>query len=50
MNGHHLILGTIKDFITGEILAETHDEQFRQNIARRLVHQLGYDKKDILAR
>ena len=50
MNDHHLILGQIKDFVTGETIVETHDEQFRQHIARLLVNHLGYDKEDILPR
>ena len=47
MNGHHLILGTLVDFLTGETINDTHDERFRQKIARMLVTDLGYDKKDI---
>ena len=48
MNDHHLVLGHIKDIITGETIVETHDEQFRQNIARQLVTRLGFEKKEIL--
>lgn len=47
MNGHHLILGELTDFITGETLKDTHDERYRQKIARRLIHRLGYLKEDI---
>lgn len=47
MNGHHLILGELKDFITGKILQDTHDERYRQKIARLLVNQKGYLKSDI---
>ncbi len=47
MNGHHLILGELTDFITGEILKDTHDERYRQKIARLLIRQLGYLKADI---
>ena len=47
MNGHHLILGELTDFITGETLKDTHDERYRQEIARLLVRQLGYLKADI---
>ncbi len=50
MTGHHLILGKITDFITGETLDETHDEQYRQKIARQLVNQKGYQKKEIKPR
>jgi hypothetical protein len=47
MNGHHLILGELTDFITGETVKDTHDERYRQKIARLLVRQLGYLKADI---
>ncbi|MGD9056711.1 MAG: type I restriction enzyme HsdR N-terminal domain-containing protein [Desulfobacterales bacterium] len=47
MKGHHLILGERVDFITGEILKDTHDERYRQKIARLLVNQKGYSKTDI---
>ncbi|CAN2041284.1 Type I restriction enzyme R protein N-terminal domain-containing protein [Candidatus Magnetomoraceae bacterium gMMP-15] len=47
MGGHHLILGELKDFITGEILEDSHDERYRQKIARMLVLEKGYEKTDI---
>ena len=47
MNGHHLILGELTDFITGDTLKDTHDERYRQKIARLLIRQLGYLKADI---
>jgi hypothetical protein len=47
MGGHHLILGKIHDFITGDILDDTHDERYRQKIARFLVSEKDYDKHDI---
>jgi len=47
MNGHHLILGELTDFITGDTLKDTHDERYRQKIARLLTGQLGYLKADI---
>ncbi|MCK7466807.1 MAG: hypothetical protein MZU91_00755 [Desulfosudis oleivorans] len=43
MAGHHLILGKLTDFLTGEILDDTLDERYRQKIARWLVEQKGYD-------
>ena len=45
--GHHLVLGELSDFITGETLEDTHDERYRQKIARLLVKRQGYDKADI---
>ncbi|MBU0993861.1 MAG: type I restriction enzyme HsdR N-terminal domain-containing protein [Proteobacteria bacterium] len=48
MNGHHLILGELVDYITGKTLKDTHDERYRQKIARLLVDTKGYSKKDIV--
>jgi hypothetical protein len=50
MQGHHLILGELVDFITGETIRDTHDERFRQNLARMLVDQKGFMKKEIKPR
>ncbi len=47
MTGHHLILGKLTDFITGKTIEDTHDERYRQKIAKFLVNKRGYDKKDI---
>ena len=47
MNGHQLILGELEDYITGVVLNDTHDERYRQQLARRLVKQKGYAKTDI---
>lgn len=50
MKGHHLILGKLTDFITGEILKDTHDERYRQKVARLLIETKGYRKADIVPR
>lgn len=50
MQGHHLILGELVDFISGEILVDTHDERYRQKLARLLVNQKGFLKKEIRPR
>uniref|UniRef100_A0A7C4W032 Type I restriction enzyme R protein N-terminal domain-containing protein n=1 Tax=Desulfatirhabdium butyrativorans TaxID=340467 RepID=A0A7C4W032_9BACT len=50
MGGHHLILGKLQDIITGETIDDTHDERYRQEIARRLIETLGYEKGDIRGR
>lgn len=50
MNDHHLIMGRLIDFISGQILADTHDERYRQKIARFLVLHKGYAKGDIQTR
>lgn len=47
MNDHHLILGQLTDFITGKVIDDTHDERYRQKIARLLVTEKGYPKTDI---
>lgn len=47
VDGHHLIMGEINDFITGETLKDTHDERYRQKIARLLVNQKSYLKTDV---
>ncbi len=50
MTGHRLKMGEIKDFLTGEFLDDTHDERYIQKIARLLVEEKGYSKKEITAR
>ena len=50
MNGHHLILGETVDYITGQVIQDTHDEQYRQKVARLLVEKCGYLKPDIIPR
>jgi hypothetical protein len=50
MQGHHLILGELVDFITGETIRDTHDERYKQRLARQLVELKGYLKKEIKPR
>jgi len=45
-----LILGERTDFITGETIIDTHDERYRQKIARLLINHKGYQKNDIKPR
>jgi len=45
--GHHLILGELVDFIAGETIEDTHDERYRQKLARILLEHKGYLKKEI---
>ena len=47
-NDHHLVLGELIDYLSGETLADTHDERYLQSMARILVDQCGYDRGDIL--
>jgi len=46
-NTHHLVLGKLKDFLTGYIVADTLDERYRQKIAKNLVIDGKFEKTDI---
>jgi len=48
--GHHLVLGELIDFVTGETIPDTHDERYRQQLARLLVEHKGYFKNQIQPR
>ena len=50
MNGHHLVFGELTDYITGETLTDTHDERYRQALARRRIEQIGDTSKDVTPR
>lgn len=50
MGGHHLILGKLKDLLTGRIVPDTLDERIRQKLARLLVEVKGFAPADILSR
>jgi hypothetical protein len=47
LGGHQLILGQLTDIITGNTLEDTHDERYRQAIARLLIEKKGYAREDI---
>ena len=49
MDGH-LILGKLVDYLTGTVLPDTHDERYRQKIARQLVEVLAFEKSDVTGR
>ena len=44
---HHYIYGTCTDYITGESIVDTDDERCRQELARLLVEEKGYDKDEL---
>lgn len=44
MGGHHLVLGQLRDYLTGEIRVDTHDERYRQKVARLLVEVKGFPR------
>jgi len=46
-SGHHLVYGELRDYLSGELLADTDDERIRQELARRLVEQLGYARDEL---
>lgn len=50
MEGHHLILGELVDVVTGQVIPDTHDERYRQSLARHLLNAKGYLKTDIQSR
>ena len=50
MDGHHLILGELRDFVTGKTLPDTHDERYRQKLARFLVEQRGFARTELKPR
>ncbi len=47
---HHIIYGTLTDFITGEDLTDTDDERFRQELSKMMVEKLGYRKEELKPR
>lgn len=44
---HHFIYGTCTDYLTGEIIVDTDDERCRQDLAKFLVEEKGYDKGEL---
>ncbi|WP_028584203.1 type I restriction enzyme HsdR N-terminal domain-containing protein [Desulfogranum mediterraneum] len=43
-SGHHLVYGVLHDYLSGEELVDTDDERIRQDLARMLVEDLGYER------
>lgn len=46
-NPHHLVMGELVDFLSGDILPDTHDERYRQKLARYLVETLGFAREAV---
>jgi len=46
-SGHHIVYGTLKDYLTGEQLPDTDDERCRQELARMLVEEKGYTADEL---
>lgn len=47
---HHLIYGTLKDYLTGEELTDTDDERIRQDLSRLMVEEKGYARELLIPR
>ncbi len=47
---HHLVYGTLPDYLTGEERIDTDDERIRQQLARRLVEEKGYPRASLTPR
>ena len=47
---HHLIYGTLKDYLTGEERTDTDDERIRQELCRMMVEDKGYDVDQLTQR
>jgi hypothetical protein len=42
---HHLIYGSLRDYLTGEELTDTDDERIRQDLSRMMVEEKGYGRE-----
>jgi len=49
-SGHHIVYGTLQDFLTGEELPDTDDERYRQQLAMLLVKEKGFGVGELLPR
>jgi hypothetical protein len=47
VSGHHLVYGTLKDYLTGEELPDTDDERFRQDLERMMVEEKGFSRQEL---
>ncbi len=47
---HHLIYGTLADYLTGEELTDTDDERIRQRLSRLMVEEKGYPPGSLMPR
>jgi len=44
---HHLVYGTLADYVTGEEVVDTDDERVRQSLAHLLIDEKGYQRGDL---
>ena len=47
---HHLIYGTLVDYLTGVELTDTDDERIRQNLAKMMVEERKYPRETLTPR
>ena len=47
---HHLVYGTLFDYLNGEELTDTDDERIRQQISSLMVEELGYRREELAPR
>lgn len=47
---HHLVYGTLFDYLTGETLTDTDDERFRQALSRMMVEEKHFHKAELQPR
>ena len=47
---HHLIYGTLTDYLSGEELTDTDDERIRQRLSKIMVEEKGYPRDTLLPR
>jgi hypothetical protein len=47
---HHLIYGTLLDFLNGEELTDTDDERIRQKLSRMMVEEKEYPRESLVPR
>ncbi|HKJ64956.1 MAG TPA: type I restriction enzyme HsdR N-terminal domain-containing protein [Desulfopila sp.] len=47
---HHLVYGTLRDYLTGEELTDTDDERIRQQLSRYMVEKKSYAKDQLVPR
>jgi len=46
-NSHHLVLGQLRDVLSGRMITDTLDERYRQKLAGLLVNDYGYNSDEI---
>ncbi len=49
-SGHHIVYGTLRDYLTREELPDTDDERYRQQLYRLLVEEKGYEVGELQPR